>query len=91
MIPQNRVSGSVLANERPVNAQQFRRLSGYVSQDNEVLLPLLTVEETLMYSARLRLHGGFSMAKARVIELMHELELDYVANSRIGGDSSRAI
>ncbi|KAH9742823.1 abc transporter g family member 10 [Citrus sinensis] len=77
MIPQNRVSGSVLANERPVNAQQFRRLSGYVSQDNEVLLPLLTVEETLMYSARLRLHGGFSMAKARVIELMHELELDY--------------
>ncbi|KAK9221649.1 hypothetical protein WN944_010076 [Citrus x changshan-huyou] len=89
MIPQNRVSGSVLANERPVNAQQFRRLSGYVSQDNEVLLPLLTVEETLMYSARLRLHGGFNMAKARVIELMHELELDYVANSRIGGDSSR--
>ncbi|KAH9791290.1 abc transporter g family member 10 [Citrus sinensis] len=77
MIPQNRVSGSVLANERTVNAQQFRRLSGYVSQDNEVLLPLLTVEETLMYSARLRLHGGFNMAKARVIELMHELELDY--------------
>lgn len=32
MIPQNRVSGSVLVNERPVNAQQFRRLSGYVAQ-----------------------------------------------------------
>lgn len=90
MIPLRRVSGSVLVNEQPMNITQFRRISGYVTQD-EVLFPLLTVKETLMYSARLRLHVGLNRAKARVSELLKELGLEHVANVRIGGESSRGI
>ncbi|XP_044465584.1 ABC transporter G family member 10-like [Mangifera indica] len=90
MVPMSSVSGHVLVNEQPMNVRQFRRVSGYVTQE-ESLFPHLTVEETLMYSARLRLHGGLNKAVARVRELLVELGLEHVANERIGGESSRGI
>ncbi|KAF8391237.1 hypothetical protein HHK36_023539 [Tetracentron sinense] len=90
IIPPSRVSGKVLVNDRPMDARHFRRVSGYVTQD-DALFPLLTVEETLMYSARLRLCGGRNKAAARVRELLKELGLDHVAGSRIGGESTRGI
>ncbi|OVA09202.1 ABC transporter-like [Macleaya cordata] len=83
MIPQSRVSGWVFVNDRPMDAKHFRRVSGYVTQD-DALFPLLTVEETLLYSARLRLHGGLNEAVIRVRQLLKELGLDHVASSRIG-------
>ncbi|XP_059664669.1 ABC transporter G family member 10-like [Cornus florida] len=85
-----RVSGQVLVNDQPMDATHFRRTSGYVTQD-EALFPLLTVEETLMYSARLRLQGGLHKAAARVRELLKELGLDHVAGTKIGSESSRGI
>ncbi|GLT68017.1 hypothetical protein SLA2020_402810 [Shorea laevis] len=85
MIPPSRVSGHVFVNEQKMDAREFRRVSGYVTQD-DALFPLLTVRETLMYSARLRLHGGFKMAAARVRDLLKELGLEHVANVRIGGE-----
>lgn len=84
------VSGQVLVNGCPVNAKSFRRLSGYVSQE-DALFPLLTVEETLMYSALLRLPGGKKVAKGRVGVLMRELGLENVADSRIGEGSNHGI
>ncbi|PSS16458.1 ABC transporter G family member 10 like [Actinidia chinensis var. chinensis] len=90
MIVSCRVSGHVLVNDQPMNASHFRRVSGYVTQD-EALFPLLTVEETLMYSARLRLHGALEKAKVRVTELMKELGLEHVAGMRIGSDTRRGI
>lgn len=85
-----RVSGQVLVNDWPMDAKRFRRISGYVTQD-DALFPLLTVEETLMYSALLRLRCGRKEAAIRVKELMKELSLDHVASSRIGGGSNRGI
>ncbi|KAJ4849268.1 hypothetical protein Tsubulata_018525 [Turnera subulata] len=90
MIPLDCVSGQVYVNNQPMNERSFRRLSGYVTQD-DVLYPLLTVEETLMYSARLRLQEGLNTASARVKELMRELGLEHVANARIGTESTRGI
>ncbi|CAK9181338.1 unnamed protein product [Ilex paraguariensis] len=89
-ISSSRVSGQVLVNSRPINAKHFRRLSGYVSQE-DALFQLLTVEETLMYSALLRLRGGRKEAAYRVRVLMKELGLDHVADSRIGEGSSHGI
>ncbi|KAF5744062.1 White-brown-complex ABC transporter family [Tripterygium wilfordii] len=89
-IPPSRVSGRVYVNQQPMNAEHFRRISGYVTQD-EALFPFLTIEETLMYSARLRLYGGVKEAAARVKELLKELRLEHVANMRIGGESRRGI
>ncbi|XP_034907602.1 ABC transporter G family member 10 [Populus alba] len=90
VIPPSRVSGEVLVNGRPMNARCFRRLSGYVAQD-EAFFPLLTVKETLMYSARLRLPGSFHTAAAIVQELLKQLGLEHVANVRIGSESNRGI
>ncbi|KAK1582094.1 hypothetical protein Q3G72_011781 [Acer saccharum] len=84
-----KVSGQVLVNDRPMDAQRFRRFSGYVTQD-DALFPLLTVQETLLYSALLRLPGGRKEAATRVRGLLKELGLDHVANSRIGGGSSNS-
>ena len=82
-----RVCGQVLVNDQAMDAGLFRRKSGYVTQD-DALFPLLTVEETLMYSALLRLQGGRREAGSRVKELMRELGLEHVAGSRIGGGGS---
>ncbi|KAK4796582.1 hypothetical protein SAY86_028908 [Trapa natans] len=79
-----RVSGQVLVNDRPMDSKRFQRLSGYVSQE-DALFGSLTVEETLMYSALFRLRGGRREAAGRVKELIKELGLDHVADSRIGG------
>lgn len=87
MIPLNKVCGHVLVNEMEMKAKHFRRISGYVIQEED-LFPLLTVEETLMFSARLRLCGGIHKIKARVREIMKELGLEHVANVRVG-DASR--
>lgn len=86
----SRVSGQILVNDQPMDATCFRRVSGYVTQE-DALFPLLTIEETLMYSARLRLRGGRDRAAARVKELLKELELEHVAGARIGDESSRGI
>ncbi|KAF6176083.1 hypothetical protein GIB67_000177 [Kingdonia uniflora] len=85
-------TGRVLVNRRTMDAKHFRRISGYVTQE-EALFPLLTVEETLMYCARLRLHGERYEAKARVRQLLKELGLEHIADSRIGGggDSNQGI
>ncbi|KAJ4981849.1 hypothetical protein NE237_032686 [Protea cynaroides] len=90
LVPHSRISGRVLVNDKPMNAPSFRRVSGYVTQD-DALFPLLTVEETLLYSARLRICGDLSVAVARVRDLIKELGLDRVARSRIGGDCPRGI
>lgn len=89
-ISQSKVSGHVLVNDQAINTMHFRRLSSYVTQD-EALFPLLTVEETLIYSARFRLHGGVSRATTRAKQLLQELGLDHVASARIGDESKRGI
>ncbi|KAK7318432.1 hypothetical protein RJT34_03133 [Clitoria ternatea] len=83
-------SGSVLVNHKPVDKAQFRKLSGYVTQ-KDTLFPLLTVEETLMFSAKLRLKLSQEELCSRVKLLVQELGLEHVAGTRIGDDSVRGI
>ncbi|KAL3848777.1 hypothetical protein ACJIZ3_010659 [Penstemon smallii] len=85
-----RVSGHVLVNDMPMDVAHFRRVSGYVTQD-EALFPLLTVQETLTYSARLRLNVARDKAIARVENLLKELGLEHISGARIGSESSRGI
>lgn len=83
---------SILVNERPVNPSQFRRISGYVTQE-DALLPFLTVKETLMYSARFRLPASVSKLEkeAKVEALISELGLAHVSSNRIGDESIRGV
>ncbi|XP_068651267.1 ABC transporter G family member 10-like [Aristolochia californica] len=83
----NQVSGRIKINDKPMKVENFRRISGYVTQD-DALFPLLTVKETLIYSARLKVAGGHQAAVVRVAQLLKDLRLEHVACSRIGGDMS---
>ncbi|KAH9310134.1 hypothetical protein KI387_038045 [Taxus chinensis] len=85
-------SKSVLVNRQAMNRGHFRKISGYVTQE-EALFPFLTVEETLMFSARLRLPGSVPRSEkaSRVRALMAELGLSHVAGSRIGNEEVRGI
>ncbi len=85
-------SSSILVNGLPMDMQRFRRISGYVMQD-DALFPMLTVRETLLYSARLRLPSSVPTKekKIRVEALMSELGLSHVADTRIGNESVRGV
>ncbi|KAJ6733668.1 ABC TRANSPORTER G FAMILY MEMBER 28 [Salix koriyanagi] len=87
LTPQN---GSIFVNQNPINRAQFKKASGYVTQKDN-LFPLLTVEETLMFSAKLRLRLPRDQLSSKVKSLMHELGLDHVAMARVGDDRVRGI
>ncbi|EES01897.1 ABC transporter G family member 5 [Sorghum bicolor] len=77
------------------HSADLRRVSGYVTQQ-DVLFPLLTVRETLLFSARLRLGAARLPAKdmdARADALLDDLTLRRVAATRIkdlsGGERRR--
>ena len=80
-------SKSILINNRPtVDAFTLRRISGYVPQ-SDALFPLLTVKETLLFSAHIRLpSSAFKLSEKleRVESLMAELGLAHVGNRRVG-------
>ncbi|KAI9352264.1 hypothetical protein DFJ73DRAFT_642637 [Zopfochytrium polystomum] len=70
----------------------LRKLVGYVDQE-DLLLPTLTVRETLMFSASLRLPDAIPQSKRieRVERILEDLGLAHVADSRIGGFGHRGI
>ncbi|GMH23975.1 hypothetical protein Nepgr_025818 [Nepenthes gracilis] len=83
-------SGSVFMDGQPVERSQFTKISGYVAQ-KDVLFPLLTVEETLFFTAKLRLKLPSPELRGRVKGLIQELGLTHVAGSRVGDERIRGI
>lgn len=83
-----KTSGSVIYNGSPKLAA-IR--SAYVMQQ-DILIPTLTVRETLLYAAELRLPPPTSSAERhRVVEdVILELGLKECADTRIGNDTHRA-
>ncbi|GFY91297.1 ABC-2 type transporter family protein [Actinidia rufa] len=83
-------SASIYVNQKPIDKARFKKISGYVTQ-KDTLFPLLTVEETLMFSAKLRLRLPQPQLRSKVKSLVQELGLDHVANARVGDDRVRGI
>jgi ABC-type glutathione transport system ATPase component len=85
-IDRRSLSGQILVNQSPMDAT-FKRVSGYVMQD-DALFPHLTTRETLMFSARLRLPGNMSnQEKARRVDsLIQQLGLVECANTYVGDE-----
>ncbi|KAF8377093.1 hypothetical protein HHK36_030466 [Tetracentron sinense] len=81
---------SLFVNQKPFDKARFKKISGYVTQ-KDTLFPLLTVEETLMFSAKLRLRLPPSELVSRVKSLIQELGLEHVAGTRVGDDRVRGI
>ncbi|XP_019181753.1 PREDICTED: ABC transporter G family member 5 [Ipomoea nil] len=76
-------SGLIRLNQKPVDKARFKKLSGYVTQ-TDTLFPLLTVEETLTFTAKLRLRLPAPELGSRVTQLIEELGLSHVAGARVG-------
>ena len=83
---------SILINNQTMKSpEQLRKLCGFVTQEDN-LLPLLTVRETLMFMAKLRLRElGSEEIEERVERLMQELGLVHVADSFVGDEEKRGI
>jgi ABC-type multidrug transport system ATPase subunit len=79
------VEGEMRLNGAPYNNAELKRIAGYVMQD-DLLNGYLTVEETLTYTARLRLPRHFTneQCKERVEDVMNDLGLMHVRNATIG-------
>ncbi|KAM0754863.1 hypothetical protein T439DRAFT_309694 [Meredithblackwellia eburnea MCA 4105] len=86
------VSGDILVNGKQVGDAEYRRVVGFVDQE-DTLMGTLTVYETVLCSALLRLPREMSFAdkKMRVLETMHELGILGIRDSRIGESGQRSI
>ncbi|KAM7253695.1 hypothetical protein ACFE04_031377 [Oxalis oulophora] len=94
-IAKQSLKGSISLNGEDVldkNSSLLKSISAYVMQD-DLFFPMLTVEETLMYSAEFRLPRSFSKSKkkARVHALIEQLGLQAATNTMIGDEGHRGV
>ncbi|XP_041905576.1 broad substrate specificity ATP-binding cassette transporter ABCG2 isoform X2 [Corvus kubaryi] len=87
----NGLSGDILINGAPQPAN-FKCTSGYVVQD-DVVMGTLTVRENLKFSAALRLPKSVKEQEKdeRVNQIIKELGLSKVADSKVGTQFSRGV
>ncbi|KMZ74852.1 ABC transporter G family member 2 [Zostera marina] len=84
--------GSITLNGENLSKKQLKAISAYVMQD-DLLFPMLTVEETLMFSAEFRLPASLTptLKRRRVETLIDQLGLRSVAKTIIGDEGHRGI
>uniref|UniRef100_A0A803XUJ5 ATP-binding cassette sub-family G member 8 n=1 Tax=Meleagris gallopavo TaxID=9103 RepID=A0A803XUJ5_MELGA len=85
-------SGQITINNKPSTPQLVKKCIAHVRQDDR-LLPHLTVRETLLFIAKLRLPACFSdsQRQKRVEDVIAELRLRQCANTRVGNEYLRGI
>ena len=85
------ISGKILFNNTDPNYYHKNRMTAYVQQ-NDHLMPYLTVRECLQYTAELRLGYLTQKGKYRIVEdVILELGLKDCANTIIGDDWRKGI
>ncbi|KAJ8754108.1 hypothetical protein K2173_002006 [Erythroxylum novogranatense] len=91
-ISKESLKGSVTLNGEVLDSRLSKVISAYVMQD-DLLFPMLTVEETLMFAAEFRLPRSLckSKKKARVQALIDQLGLRSAANTVIGDEGHRGV
>ncbi|KAI3924085.1 hypothetical protein MKW92_045285 [Papaver armeniacum] len=91
-ISKESLKGSVKMNGENLDSGVLKIISAYVMQD-DLLYPMLTVEETLMFSAEFRLPRTLSKSEklARVQAVIDELGLRDAAKTIIGDEGHRGI
>ncbi|WOG93840.1 hypothetical protein DCAR_0313127 [Daucus carota subsp. sativus] len=91
-IHQGSLEGSVRIEGRPVSTSYMKMISSYVMQDDQ-LFAMLTVYETFMFAAEVRLPPSISRSekKTRVYELLDQLGLTSSAHTYIGDEGRRGV
>ncbi|CAI2169630.1 3148_t:CDS:10 [Funneliformis geosporum] len=87
-----RTNGVIKINGVKENLSKYRKLIGFVPQE-DVMLRELTVREILVHSAMMRLPKDMDRAakKQKVIETIRFLELSHVMDTIIGNEEQRGI
>ncbi|KMZ57915.1 ABC transporter G family member [Zostera marina] len=91
-ISRESLQGSITLNGEQLHGRMLKVISAYVMQD-DLLFPMLTVEETLMFAADFRLPSSLSKVekKARVQTLIDQLGLGNARNTIIGDEGHRGV
>ncbi|KAK3137661.1 hypothetical protein QOZ80_5BG0455400 [Eleusine coracana subsp. coracana] len=91
-IARDSLKGHVSLNGEPLHGRRLRAISAYVMQD-DLLYPMLTVRETLLFAAEFRLPRSLSPEKkrARVDALVDQLGLARAADTIIGDEGHRGV
>ncbi|CAA6656853.1 unnamed protein product [Spirodela intermedia] len=91
-IAKGSLKGTVTLNGQLLESRLLKIISAYVMQD-DLLFPMLTVEETLMFAAEFRLPRTLSTSKkrARVETLIDQLGLRGAAKTIIGDEGHRGV
>ncbi|KAL1826495.1 hypothetical protein ACET3Z_004907 [Daucus carota] len=91
-IDKGSLKGTVTLNNQQLESRLLKVISAYVMQD-DLLFPMLTVEETLMFAAEFRLPITLtrSKKKLRVETLIDQLGLRNAANTVIGDEGHRGV
>lgn len=91
-IAKGSLKGSITLNGEVLESRLLKVISAYVMQD-DLLFPMLTVEETLMFSAEFRLPRTLSKSKKkmRVQALIDQLGLRNAAKTIIGDEGHRGV
>ncbi|XP_047340484.1 ABC transporter G family member STR-like [Impatiens glandulifera] len=91
-IAQGSLQGSVMIDGRHVTASYMKMISSYVMQDDQ-LFPMLTVFETFMFAAEVRLPPSISRPekRQRVYELLDQLGLQSTTHTYIGDEGRRGV
>lgn len=77
------VTGSVKANGIPIDQINYKKFSAFITQE-DMLLPYLTVRETFLYAAKLKIDGTNQDIEEKVDKLIYELRLANIADNLIG-------
>ncbi|KAF8084889.1 hypothetical protein N665_0694s0018 [Sinapis alba] len=91
-IAKGSLKGTVKLNGETLQSRTLKVISAYVMQD-DLLFPMLTVEETLMFAAEFRLPRSLpkSKKKLRVQALIEQLGIKNAAKTIIGDEGHRGI
>ncbi|KAJ8759907.1 hypothetical protein K2173_010008 [Erythroxylum novogranatense] len=86
------LKGNISLNGEVLESRMLKVISAYVMQD-DLLFPMLTVEETLMFAAEFRLPRNLSKSKkrTRVQALIDQLGLRNAAKTVIGDEGHRGV
>ncbi|KAL3579246.1 hypothetical protein D5086_020750 [Populus alba] len=91
-IAKGSLKGTKTLNGEVLGSRMLKVISAYVMQD-DLLFPMLTVEETLMFAAEFRLPRSLSKSKKRlrVQALIEQLGLKNAAKTVIGDEGHRGV
>ncbi|XP_043796320.1 ATP-binding cassette sub-family G member 4-like [Apis laboriosa] len=77
------VTGNIMVNSKTRNLNEFRRLSAYIMQ-NDNLQPLLTVQEAMNVAAELKLTTNHQQKKQKIDQILVTMSLDTCRHTRTG-------